>query len=454
MKLLNRENQIHYKLNREEFASALRKGQGRAMLHVNQFGIENVKDLILEACLHNQAYDLQLESGRGDWLFEMFRDSPFYSEFREAILNAIEVETDFGSLCQLCRLIYQIAARGDGEAHQKLKAVVYHNAADSTSEADWLGVEDLLSIEGAEGVVGLARIFGQRLIVNPEEFVDDTILHAEKHPEYLQVLSDFSQNEPVINTYREYILERQQYFSSITPQDKETQKQAHHERIRREYSLQSIIEDARNEVGKYPGHYVSFGKHATGEELEEVYTCLLGESSIPVRRRLLWVFRRAKLPRVDELLLDWANSDNGELRADAITALSQVSDPRIHQFAKMKMETSTLLSADNDAIGLFINNFESGDERLIRDALDRIQPNPEDAHSLGYSIRLLADQREDPSLANLLLWVYENTPCAFCRRQAAFWLDRTHQLPDELRFECQYDSDEDTRAFARGNGEN
>ena len=198
---------------------------------------------------------------------------------------------------------------------------------------------------------------------------------------------------------------------------------------------------------------MSFGKHATAEELEGVYASLLRESSIPVRRRLLWVFRRAKLPHVDELLLDWANSDNDELRADSITALSQVSDPRIHQLAKMKMETGKLLGADNNAISLLIYNYESGDERLIRAALDQIQSDPEDAHSLGYCIRLLADQREDPSLANLLLWVYENTPCAFCRRQAAFWLDRTHQLPDELRFECQYDSDEDTRTFARGFGE-
>jgi hypothetical protein len=61
------------RLDRTEFASALRKGQGRAMLPVIHFGLDDVKDLVLEACIHNQVYDQQIESGRGDWLFEMFR---------------------------------------------------------------------------------------------------------------------------------------------------------------------------------------------------------------------------------------------------------------------------------------------------------------------------------------------------------------------------------------------
>src|SRR5450759_3536764 len=101
------------RLDRTEFASALRKGQGRAMLPVIHFGLDDVKDLVLEACIHNQVYDQQIESGRGDWLFEMFMDSPHYPEFRKAILNAIEVETNSRCLFQLCRLTGQIAAIGD-----------------------------------------------------------------------------------------------------------------------------------------------------------------------------------------------------------------------------------------------------------------------------------------------------------------------------------------------------
>lgn len=126
------------------------------------------------------------------WLFQMFKDSSHYPKFRETILNAIQIETDFWSLFQLCRLIQHIAALGDEEAHQALQRFVYRNTTDSTSERDWLGVEELLSNEGTDGVIGLARIFGRRLISAPNDFVDDSILHNEAYPEYAKVLIEYS----------------------------------------------------------------------------------------------------------------------------------------------------------------------------------------------------------------------------------------------------------------------
>jgi hypothetical protein len=444
---LNPSNPVN-RLNRSEFAEALRKGQGRAMLHVIHFGLDEVKDLVLEACLHNQVYDQQIESGRGNWLFDMFRGTSHYPEFHKAILNVMETETDFWDLYQLCQLIRQIAGLGDEETHQRLRDFVYRNAADVTSEYDWLGIEDLLSLEDAEGILTLARILGKRLIADPDDFVDDSLLYSESYPEYAKILAEHSQEDAAIGAYREYLEKRNELFSSTTPLDKETRKQQYHERVRRDYSLQTILDDASKESGEYPGHYMTFGKHATPEELEKIYACLLSEPNNPTRIRLLWVFRRAKLPRIDTIALDWAHSDNAELRAASLAALSQISDPRIHQLARMKAETGQLLGADEDALELFILNYENGDELLIENSLDHLQPTPEDAHSLGYSILKLADQHKDRALADLLNWVYENTPCANCRSRAIVWLDQFHQFSDALRFECEYDADEDVRDMA------
>jgi len=243
-------------------------------------------------------------------------------------------------------------------------------------------VEDLLILEGTDGIIGLARIFGQRLISDPNDHVDDSLLYDESYPEYARILNEYSRREVAVNTYREYLEKRSKLRSSTEPKDKETSKQQHHERIRRKYSLQTILDDARKEVGRIPGHYVTFGMHATAVELEKVYTCLLSETNDSVRRRLLWVFRRAKLPRIDDILLDWANNDNEELRAASIAALSRVSDPRVHRLARMKAETGKLLGADNGSLDLFIYNFEGGDGLLIKNGLDSIQPDSEDAHSL------------------------------------------------------------------------
>ena len=81
-------------LDRDEFTSALRKGQGRAMLQVLHFGLDEVADLVLQACIHNQVYDQDVEGGRADWLFSMFKDTDYFSDFRITILNSLKIETE------------------------------------------------------------------------------------------------------------------------------------------------------------------------------------------------------------------------------------------------------------------------------------------------------------------------------------------------------------------------
>lgn len=129
-------------LDRLEFAAALSKGQGRAMLHVIHYGFNDIKNLVLEACIHNQVYDQQLESSRAEWLFEIIKDSQHFQDFRNAVLKAIETEVDFWNKFQLCRLLKEIAVNDDEEARRTLREFVCRNAANPESEGDWLGVEE------------------------------------------------------------------------------------------------------------------------------------------------------------------------------------------------------------------------------------------------------------------------------------------------------------------------
>jgi len=428
------------RLDRQEFQAALAKGQGRARLHALRYGLDDLKDLVLEACLHNQVYDQQSESSRGEWLYEIIKDSPCFPEFRDAILAALETELDFWDQFQLCELTKEIASSGDDQARQKLREFVYRNAADPEAEGDWLGIHGLLFLDGVEGLIQLARIFGQRLLADPEELVYDSILYHAAYPQYAKILKLSSQSDPLIERYWKYLKKRKR--ASARPS-------IDREKARKKYSLTTILDNARNEIGEYPGRYMSFGKHATPDELEELLACLLNEVRNPVRRRLLWVFRRAKLPRIDQIILDWANADDDQLRSAAIEALAQISDPGVHALARMKLESAQASGIDWNVLHLFINNFETGDEILIKSWLDHLQPAREDAHSLGYSLLRMMDQQENPVLSDLLLWVYENIPCANCRYFSVRWLNKLNLLPDPIRFECQFDSDEDIRAQAQ-----
>jgi hypothetical protein len=55
---------------RDTFAGALRKGQGRALMHVRHHGLNDVADLVLAACLEDQSYDPQCEGGRAAWMIQ------------------------------------------------------------------------------------------------------------------------------------------------------------------------------------------------------------------------------------------------------------------------------------------------------------------------------------------------------------------------------------------------
>jgi hypothetical protein len=437
-------------LDRDEFAAALRKGLGRAMLHVRQFGLDEVWDLVLEACLHNQVYDQQIDDVRGEWLFEMFKDSPYLPRFREAILAAIEVETEDRNLVQICNLMGRLAVRGDNEAHQKLKDFVYRNETES-EDFDWLGEDDLLFVEGPGGILGLARNFSLRMHANPE--YSPPFIDFDDFPEYARILKEYSAKDPAIAAYYQYLeIAGQERFSKKSEEERALERTLRHERIRQEYSLQSILDDARNEVGKYPDRYMQFGQHATRDELEEIYTRLIGETRDPVRTRLLWVFRfrLAPLPHIDDQFIEWAAARSDELRAAAIWDLSLVSDQRIHQLAKSKVEAGALTGSDCDAIRLFVHNYDESDGPLILSALEKIHPERDDAYSLSQDILEVSDKHVGQLPPGLLLWVYENMPCTHCRFRAVEMLDRMHQFSDALRFECQYDCNEDIRAFARG----
>jgi len=54
-----------------------------------------------------------------------------------------------------------------------------------------------------------------------------------------------------------------------------------------------------------------------------------------------------------------------------------------------------------------------------------------------------------PELAGTQLFVYEHSPCGYCRRKALENLLRFDRVPDWVRDEAVHDGCDDTRAWAR-----
>ena len=425
-----------WNLSRADFADAIAKGLGRALLYVQRYGLDRVKDLVLNACLHDLSYDIQCSNSRSKWLFAMFANSPDYLEFRDKILSKLSKEPEsYNDLYQICSIVKEIALAGDLLAIEKLTERVYYYSAQPNTD-DWVGANALIEIQGIDAALELSRIFGRRLLVNSNDSVpDDLDLYFFKNmsEEWISIFDRHVRTEESIATYYKSLVD------SKLNRERECAEQAL--QPKKTISLAKIIDLARHKKHEYPFIYMRFGqKNATLEELETVFSLLLNEPDEEICLRLLWVFRRAPIPRLAERLFEWVDSPTDLLRTAALQALAQISNDRIYQLGRSKLAKGQITGADTDTLDLFINNYHAGDAELILSKLQAVEIDPEDLHAIGFSIFYISEQQVNPELVILLEWIYDRTPCCICRDRTIEQLKIYQPLPARILTEYQFDS--------------
>lgn len=435
------------RLSREAFATALRRGHGRALQHIQEYGLEDMADLVLEACIHSQKYESQAEDSRAEWLLDMFYGTAEYGRFSAAILSALASEAETTDLQHLCELAERMASRGDEAAHSALRSRALQQAE---GEPDlWIGASELVKLDGVDAVVQLARRYGKLLIQDPEEMIPaleglyfgvDGGVPAEA-PRILQALSA---SEPEIMAYWNHDLrDRESRTSNFNSEE------AIRERVRQRYSLHQVLADAKAAIGKYPGQYMYFGKYATPEELEIAFQRLMEEPDEEVCVRLLWIFRRARMPRLDPRLWQFAASTNDRLRDAAFEALAQLRHPSIGEYARGILRADGLTGTDLDVLKLLVLNYRPEDDELIGSALRRTNPETETIQGIGMRVLGICKENCGAELLEALNWVYEHTPCSHCRGKAVEFLLKLGKIAPEILEECRYDAIEKTRKMAR-----
>jgi hypothetical protein len=450
---LNIEKYLIKKLTRREFADALQKGLGRAYLHAIHHGINGVADLILKACLHDQACDPQAENSKAEYLFAIFRNTQYFPDFKKEILTSLKTKRSTWDVQLLFELAYQMAILGDNEARIAIRdrALKIANTGTKSEYSDWLGAGEWIKLAGINGALELAKIYGSRLLKNAEDFVpEDEIFPSEEiKNEFQKVIVDKSRKEPELLAYWEYLDNKGVFKPRTGPfVSTDTIHKRHKEDIRQRYNLGSILNDASKQIDEYGVRYNQFGWAATTEELEIIYEHLLQETDNAVIWRLLKVFSRVVLPRLDKKLFLWAHSTDSQVRRAAIHALSWNTDSQIHALALERIQSKKLSGADSGSIELFVNNYEHADAKLISEALLRNKPGKDDAHSLAWDVIELSNKYHDIALTNALNWSYEKTPCSDCRYRIVKQLDLLGQFNGKILNECQFDGNGDIKDLA------
>lgn len=446
-------------LSPQRFAQALSKGLGRAVVHVRRHGDRGVREALLAACLHNPAYDLGVLESRVGWLMGMLdctEDPDFYFEAILARLAAY-VPDDSGSRdpVQWCDFALLLARRGFAQARPLLYRA--HEQAMDTSFS-WLGDEQILELDGLDGLAWLVRCVGEGILAGTGEATDrggDTIVAFAKEKFGAElVTADLRQRaaqDPAIAAY----------LAAVEDSEPQRSTEVHRRSDRGDDGWIEALRAAPNEFEAEYGvsgmRQRIWGKRADEASLERVFGALLQERErIPLWRHLA-VFGKRELPRLHPRLFELAGGPDPDLARAAIDALRHTAAPEVLALGRSLLAGATTLAELQDAVAALTFQFEAQDiaavlAKLPRgDALDRA--GSEDVNRFGGALLGWVDQRADVALADALLWLYEATPCSECRHQAVADLLAMQRLPAQLAVECRDDVCEQTRALVRDLGD-
>ena len=420
--------------NNFPFADVLQKGLGRAFNYVKQLDELEIRDDLLNACLHNLAYDAQCESRSAKWLFELIHLTGNSEFYRDKIFTALPTTNDFWDLKQLYDLVLIWAKQGNLEA----KEIIYRTYEKQELNESWLGGEQIIKLDGIDGLLAVADIFGAKLLEDHELGEDNSLINiaCESYgsTKVKSTLEKEALNNINIKAYLNAVKSSEENYGDFKRNRNKNKK------IELDYIMQKIEQ-------KKSSFYIfnRFGINATHAEIEQIFYLLSKETRKKQLCRYLWIFKNRAFPKLDNRLFDLAASDDEELQYFAIAALANNKSNSLHDLA-IKLIQQQPKSIDNRVLSLFINNYQSGDFKTIESVLTSSQ-DIDFRHYAGMDLIKIIDAQNNPELIDCALWVYEYTPCSHCRHEILKILIDTQQTTSNILEECLHDCCPDIRAL-------
>lgn len=413
-------------LSREAFADALRKGKGRAVQHIRAHGDAGVEDLLLEACIHCQSYDPQSEGYRNDWLMGMLGMLPDPQPFYETILGTFLDSTDAHDAEQMAGMLVTLAEQG----HLKARSALYDKFDRQEFNEDWMLSARLISLDGVEGLLHVARTLGRRLATDSDFWLGGYLQHIADEQFGMatvdEVLRKAAVDAPDVLRFRHDLR---------APRNEEATRDA-------PYTLDAYLSDLAEGGRKTRLLASRFARCGSESDHRALFELIEREHDASRLAAMLRVFAaRIDPPGGVDGILRFARHQDAAVREVTIDVLKRFVDHRLGDLA------AELLDAGNlEAIDLLANNSRPGQFARIYDLLPASADEERD-HRLGMDLNILCSHHRLPEAFDCLVWVYERTPCSYCRSNAVGELVEMGKLPPAIREECRHDSYDGSREW-------
>jgi hypothetical protein len=395
------------------------------------------RDDIVNACLHNEVYDNQVNGDRPEYLFDVVRASTDEHNIRNRLIDSMAHVDGVGDGWMVSTLVRMFAQEGDHEARQALFASVQRNPEDHPA----LG--RVIELDGMDGLVFVAECLGDRGSSDPG-YSDNDVLLANAIDRFgedmvWQTLDARSTTSGQVALFTSLARQRREWRSS-------------NPRPNRSQPGDTTFDELRDRVGDPQASQYFFqrwGMGATEVDLLRAAEDLVTIADDDVVRlvRYLRIFRLRPFPLSHTKLLGLYASGNEDVRRGATAALAKIQHPDVRELG-LRLTTSDDPWLRCQALDLLNANPQPGDHELVEAVVDRATDEIQ-LHSIGMSIITAAGSTHSKDLSGALLKVYEKGPCAYCRQDVVKALIALETLPQLNAEECLFDQNLDTRELAR-----
>ena len=426
----------------ETWELAHRKGLGRALQHVGDVSPITLRPVLLHACLHNLAYDRQLEN-RARWMSELVLRSGDRDWYVPGLLEGVEALTDDYDVDQaLLTLAFLVKAGNEG-----LRAPV-RAAFDSQQAAGRIelgtGRAALILMDGADALLPIARVAGKRLLADPDAWEDP----------YFFVPFDDVLDEPQVRERLGVAARDDARIAELLRRIDETERRRRAHRgpdAPTRAEIEALVADTsrQDDLRLVPLH--AKGRLLRDEDADWFLRRLDVETDDARLERLLWLLKAPPKPRSSGRVLELARSADHRVQRAALTLLARSRDPSGPGLARelLRRDASVALRGALFEIG---RGCTEADVPLILWTLDSLSSVLTKPDSVQLVVNALLEVREaavGPAAAEVLVWVYENGYCGHCRAEVVADLVGKAALDDVRREECRFDASDDVRAAVR-----
>jgi hypothetical protein len=422
-----------FPLSETAFGAALKTGHGRAMQQIVRHGAVGLEALIIEACLTCVSYDPQCEAPRAPWLCSLVDRA----QMNEKVVKEIEAaqitlpSDDHRDLEQRSAILKELAASGSKNARRLL----YSSLARFPGTASVIGAEEIVALDGVEGLIYVSRQLGRWLQLDHDFWTDDcliTQLDAASGTEVgLAALERVAMVDPDVGSFLAGVRSYRESRSSGATHAAWSALTAG--------EVVSYINSSPREQCYWLRRW---GAQASHDQREIVFAALLASEQSEHVKRLFRCFTKTGVPRFDRRLLRWIDHSVGQVEWAAVAALAPLTHGDLRHAARRLIADGNIASG----IKLLVNNFEDGDLAVCAEHLT-LDEDIDQTHHLVGNVLDLCEAHPGERTLDCLLYVYEFSPCSTCRQRAVKALIDMSSTPAWVLAESAFDADPDTRVI-------